>query len=231
MAYCFLSKAMQRYIFFLNLQKMNDFYKQISDSKLIIFDLGNVLIDVDVRKSIEAYKNIGVSNVENILTNSAAIGGVFADLERGLISISDFCESIRQMAKKNILDIDIINALNAMIGSFPIANVRLIERLKVKHTVVLLSNTNEIHKKYFDALAEGYASLSDLFDKTWYSHEMHMSKPSQEIFNKVLDYHGVKPNKAVFFDDSITNVNAARQLGITSFNVNAENTLEKFFSI
>lgn len=209
---------------------MCDFSDKIKRSKLIIFDLGNVLLDVNVGKSVEAYKRLGVPDVEKILTDSCAVGGAFIALEQGTISTAEFCEQIRRASGISLSDSDIVSALNAMLGSFPDSKVELVERLRKRYTVVLLSNTNAVHKECFDTMARGYKSLSDLFDRTWYSHEMHLSKPSAEIFTQVLEYHKCKPTETSFFDDSSKNVAAAQQLGINAFLVSAEMPVEQYFS-
>lgn len=202
----------------------------IENARLVIFDLGNVIIDVDVKNTILAFTRLGVKDIDKILTNSCAVDGVFLQLEKGIIDISHFCNEIRNLAKLTISDIDIINAMNAMIGTLDQKRVKFIEDLKKKYVVVLLSNTNEIHKKFFDSMANGYKSLSDLFDGTWYSHEMHLSKPSSEIFEQVLKYHGFKASEAVFFDDSEANVEGARRIGITSFVVDKAHPIESYFT-
>lgn len=195
-------------------------YLDVRSKRLLIFDLGNVIVDIDMNATVEAFRKFGVDGVERYVTESHSVGGIFTQFERGEVSdISMFNEIRRLSGISSLSDSQIRDAWNAMIGNLPTQRVRVIERLKKTHTVVLLSNTNITHKECFDSLAEGYDSLSDLFDKTWYSHEMHMNKPHSDIFLKVLEYHGVQASEAVFFDDSLMNVEAARKLGIESVHV------------
>lgn len=194
-------------------------YSKISKAKLIIFDLGNVMVDIDMKATIKAFNDLGVQNVEKYVTQSHSTGGFFTDFERGLISPEVFCDNVRNMSGVNATDQQIRHAWNAMIGPFPKDRIALVERLRKNHTVVLLSNTNQIHLEYFDILAEGYNSMENLFDKTWYSHEMHMSKPNKDIYEAVLKAHDCNPDEAVFFDDNLANVNGAESIGITSFQI------------
>lgn len=198
--------------------------KNIKD-KLIIFDLGNVIIDIDMSRTIAAMETLGVKNITTYVTQSHSVGGFFTDLERGLISDIDFYNNIRSMAHISASDKAIRDAWNAMIDIIPEEKIKLIENLKLNNTVVLLSNTNKIHWDYFDRLAfdYGYCSLSDLFHKTWYSHEMHLSKPDKNIYQQVLSYHNQKPENTLFFDDSTVNLDSAKELGINTFLVNPHN--------
>lgn len=197
-------------------------YSKISDTKLIIFDLGNVMININMEATIKAFNTLGIQDVEKYVTQSHSVGGFFTDFEQGLISPEEFCNHVRQMSGVQVSNDDIRNAWNAMIGDFPHENILLVEQLRKKHEVVLLSNTNQIHLEYFDGLANGYDSLSQLFDKVWYSHQMHMSKPNRNIYETVLTSHGYKAEEAVFFDDNQSNVDGAKAVGIASYLVTKE---------
>ncbi len=196
--------------------------RTIAESKLLIFDLGNVIIDIDMQATLDAFRALGISGVEQHVTQSHSVGGIFTLFEQGKISPDEFCNHLRQIANINATNQQIILAWNAMLGSISASTVRLIERLKQQHTVVLLSNTNKIHFDSFDSKAQGYSSLSELFDKTWYSHEMHLSKPDKKIFEEVLSYHKTEPQQTSFFDDSEANIRAAQELGINSFLVSKD---------
>jgi putative hydrolase of the HAD superfamily len=208
---------------------MTEKYSKISQAKLILFDLGNVMVDIDVNATIMAFKALGVHDVEKYVTQSHSVGGFFTDFERGFISPETFCNEIRRMSGVEATDEEIRTAWNAMIGLFPIENVRLVEALRKRHEVALLSNTNQIHLEYFDPMAEGYKSMNDLFDKAWYSHELHMSKPNSDIYEAVLSAHGCKADEVVFFDDSEANVRGAEAVGITSFVVTKEKPVASYF--
>lgn len=188
-----------------------------SQIKLIIFDLGNVMIPINMAATASAFAQLGVPNIQKYVNQSHSMGGFFTDFEQGLISPTVFCDKLREMTNLPLTNEQITQAWNAMIGSFPEENVRLVEQLKQTHTVVLLSNTNKLHFDAFDHLAPGYPSLSALFHKTYYSHELHLSKPNPEIFQFVLRDNNVDAPNAAFYDDSPANIAAATALGIQSF--------------
>jgi small GTP-binding protein len=54
----------------------------------------------------------------------------------------------------------------------------------------------------------------DLFDGGLISQEAGITKPDPEIFTTLLESYGLKANETIFFDDSQTNVNASRDVGM-----------------
>ena len=59
--------------------------------KNIIFDLGGVLLDIDYQKSIDAFKNRGIDDFEDMFSQFKA-DELFEKLETGTISETDFMQ-------------------------------------------------------------------------------------------------------------------------------------------
>lgn len=87
---------------------------------------------------------------------------------------------------------------------------RFIGGLRPRYRTALLSNAWSGARQ---AMEEKYHVL-DVFDITVFSYEVHLAKPSPAIFQLVLDRLGVEPRQAIFVDDFLSNVEAARALGI-----------------
>jgi putative hydrolase of the HAD superfamily len=49
------------------------------------------------------------------------------------------------------------------------------------------------------------------------SYEIHMLKPDPAIFRYTLETFGIKAEETLFIDDNLHNVEAARELGIVSY--------------
>lgn len=87
--------------------------------------------------------------------------------------------------------------------------VQLIRDLRKKYRVVCGTNTIESH--YLSHLARGdYA----VFDQTYASNMMGVSKPDPEFWKLILLAEKVKPEEAFFTDDLRTNCDTAASLGI-----------------
>ena len=90
---------------------------------------------------------------------------------------------------------EVINAWNALLLDFPQERIELLRNLKEKYRLFLLSNTNLIHYRKFQQQiylqTGGY--LEDLFEKTYYSHTVGLSKPDVAIFQLVINENKLEP--------------------------------------
>ena len=108
-------------------------------------------------------------------------------------------------------------ACTGFVSHVPQRNLDALRRLRNEgYRLLLLSNTNPYMMMWamspeFDG--EGHP-LSDYFDACYLSYECRLVKPSKEIFQMVLNREGIKPEEALFIDDSERNVSAAQALGI-----------------
>lgn len=89
--------------------------------------------------------------------------------------------------------------------------VAILQTLKKQNRVVCGTNTLDAH---YDVLKPcGYY---DLFDAVYASNKMGVSKPRPAFYRTILAAEGVVPGEAVFIDDFVENVRAARALGMPS---------------
>ena len=63
--------------------------------KNIIFDLGGVILDIDLLKGITAMKQLGIGDFENINSKYNQTDA-FLDFEKGLISETEFLEKLKK---------------------------------------------------------------------------------------------------------------------------------------
>ena len=112
-----------------------------------------------------------------------------------------------------------------MLLNLPIERLELIERLKTKHRIFLLSNTNIIHwEAYTGMIKEQHkVCLSDFFEKDYYSHDMGLRKPDPKIFTSVLEKEGLVPSETLFIDDLYANCEAAKSVGMQAHFLDLEN--------
>lgn len=183
--------------------------------KNIIFDLGNVIINIDGDRTVNAMKELGFKDFQesyNLLRQS----DLFNWLEKGLISPEKFHTDFKTHFNNNVSSAMIDDAWNAMLLDFPKKRIELIQELKSKYRLFLLSNTNIIHyRKYNNDLINRFGfGLSSLFEKAYYSFDLGMRKPDMEIFEYVIKDSKLKPIETLFIDDSAENIDTANQLGL-----------------
>ena len=194
--------------------------------KNIIFDLGGVLLDIEFKKTIDAFKKLGIDNFEEMFSKFTA-DELFKKLETGHIAETDFYKTLRNRAEKNITNEQIKDAWNSLILDFRIESLAYLERLAPRYQLYLLSNTNSIHLQYFKklfTLQTAKRSFDDYFKKAWYSNEIGLRKPGTQIFEFVLHQENLLPGESLFIDDTFANIETAQKLGfVTHHLLPAEN--------
>lgn len=182
----------------------------------LLLDLGGVLIDVDYLAAARAFGQLGFTRFD-ALFSKAKQDHLFDGFETGAISPTEFRQRIRELLGAPLSDAQVDACWNAMLGSIPPERIALVQRLKERYQVLLLSNTNAIHVPAFEAIAareNGIPDLKALFHGAYYSCGIGLRKPDAAAFRHVLEKHGADPARTLFIDDSIQHVEGARKAGL-----------------
>jgi len=196
--------------------------------KNIIFDLGNVILNIDTRISERAFAKQGLAGFDNLYT-LALQAEIFDRLEVGAVSPSEFYSEFRKISKSNLSDEVIRDCWNALILDYPAARIELLKKLKSQYRTFLLSNTNKIHYEFYEDILRnefGVDGLEALLEKAYFSHEIGLKKPDNQIFEFVLSNSGLVPEETLFIDDNKENILAADKFGIQTIWLK-ENNLEE----
>jgi glucose-1-phosphatase len=188
----------------------------MSEIKAIIFDLGGVIINLDIPKTISEFNKLTRASFETIYTQANQVS-IFDQFDKGEITESCFFDELNQLFSNQLSYQEMLLAWNAMLLDFPENRLDLLKKLQSKYRIFLLSNTNETHIEAFEKIlfnAHGYQNLEPFFEKVYYSCRIGMRKPDEEIFNYVLSQHQLTPSETLFIDDSIQHVQSAKRLGI-----------------
>ena len=186
----------------------------------IIFDLGGVLIDLDVSKTVKAFSDLAIP-VPSDLAEIDRRAVMYSGLETGAISAGYFRDAIRELSPILPADEEIDNAWNAMLSEFPAKRVKTLQELGKNYRVFLLSNSNEIHYQFYTSRfkRDYLTEMNSLFEQTYYSFRMNMCKPRPEIFQKVLEHSNLLAGETLFIDDTADNITAAAALGIITHHI------------
>ncbi len=198
--------------------------------KNLLIDFGGVLIDLDRRRCLEHFRQLGMPDVENLLHDCHQTG-FFQLHERGELSDADFRERIRQAIGRPVGDEAIDEAWNSFLDGIPAYKLDFLLELRKRYKVCLLSNTNAIHWDYacaHDFARDGHR-VEDYFDRIYLSYKMKMAKPDAEIFRAVLADAGLAPEETLFIDDSDANCRTARSLGIDTYTPQAHEDWRHLF--
>ena len=192
--------------------------------KNIIFDLGGVIINLDVPKTINSFVNLGFTNFSSLYTQANQISA-FDAFDKGTISPNDFFKELKNVLNTDIDRKELITAWNAMLLDFPEHRLRVLQQIKKQYRTFLLSNTNETHVTAFEQILQqqhGISNLNNYFEKVYYSCRVKMRKPDSEIFKHVLSENNLIAEETVFIDDSEQHIKGALKLGIQAFLLDKE---------
>ncbi|MDA1269537.1 MAG: HAD family phosphatase [Bacteroidetes bacterium] len=205
--------------------------KNWPDVDFIIFDLGNVLIDIDYHQAMDLMKS-ALPNTMHDLVDHCYASDFHKAYEKGQLSSADFRQEFRSYFQINWSDAEVDYYWNSLLGSIPTHRLELVRALKSQYQVGIFSNTNEIHIEavYAQFRAEHHMENFDsLFDWVFYSHEMGLAKPHQDIYRQLLLELGTTADRVLFFDDLQANVDGAASIGIQAIQVVGPETLLNFF--
>lgn len=186
--------------------------------KNIIFDLGNVLLDIDYSKTTTAFENLGFTNFKGNYS-PLKMNTLFEDVETGRISDAEFYDGIRAAAKLPLTDEQIKTAWNALFLDFRTESLAFLEKIAGKYQLYLLSNTNNIHFAAFQeiyARHSGKPNFDDYFTRAYYSHLIGYRKPEAAAYQFVLEDAGLNAAETLFIDDLPNNIEGAKALGINT---------------
>lgn len=141
---------------------------------------------------------------------------LFEKFEINEITEDEFRKKMNKEFVKSVSESKIDNAWNKLLLDFPEKNIKIIENLKTKYRLFLLSNTNIIHyKSYIADFRKKFSyEFNSLFESSYYSHEVGLRKPDKLFFRKVINDNNLKPDETLFIDDLQENCNAGKSIGI-----------------
>jgi len=187
--------------------------------KNIIFDLGGVIINLDIPRTEQAFVAMGATDWRKYFGLGHA-ASFFSDYETGHISDREFIDSLKALTGAEVTEKELVDAWNALLLDFPPERIELLKALRRHYRLFLFSNTNALHLTAFRQIyrdAFGVGSLEDLFEKTYYSHLIGQRKPDKSSFEHILAENGLVAAETLFVDDALVNVEAAVSVGMKGF--------------
>jgi glucose-1-phosphatase len=194
--------------------------------KNIIFDFGDIFINLDKEATYREMAKLGVSKITPKMIQ------VYQEYEKGLMETSDFINYFSSSFP--ILNNDLIFAWNAILLDFPENRLRFLQEIahSEKYRLFLLSNTNDLHIASVKNSVgiPFFTEFKNCFEQFYLSHEINLRKPDKEIYEFVLNLNQLIPEETLFVDDLKENTDAARSLGIHVWNLNPtiDNVTELF---
>jgi putative hydrolase of the HAD superfamily len=203
--------------------------------KNIIFDLGDVIIPIDLTAPMRNFAmlaNLPEEEVRALWQEHNLVN----QYETGLVDDDGFRNHIRELfrqdknAPEGWADEVIDTAWNTILLDLPLDRIERVKELGKKYRLFLLSNTSPIHIRQVNNVltSMGEPTLEDIFERVFYSYEVRLAKPSPEIYQHVLTQAGLVAGETMFLDDNAANIQSAATLGIRAVHVQAPQTILEY---
>lgn len=194
---------------------------------LYIFDLGNVIVDIDFKRVLGVWSNLSGTPLA-VLAERFSMGEVFQRHERGEVSDEEFAARLCDEMGIALSFEQFAAGWQAVFVALRPEVIAIMQRLRNEgHRVVVLSNTNRLHCNYWP---QHYPEVAAAADHLYLSQDLGLRKPELAIYQRVLEAENTPAEQAVFFDDHPDNIAAARALGMTAVWVTDRDTVPAYFA-
>ena len=177
--------------------------------RAIIFDIGRVLVRVDVARAMEGLAS-GSALSPSELWTAIERDPRWPDWQEGRISPHDWYLHLNKRLAGNLTFEQFTEVWNRALGPTPIHEDDFFERLSKRYRLALLSNTDPIHVRHMEATY----SFFSFFPTRIYSCSVGASKPNPLIYREALRALKVQAQEAVYIDDIAAYVEPAQRLGM-----------------
>lgn len=197
----------------------------MTEIRTILFDFGNVLIDIDIpgtKQRMEAFLRTDIAQKEGLRRITPLVHAY----ETGMMGTDTFVSNLLQMARPDITSADIVTVWNSMLIGIPPHRLTMLEKLKENYQVLLLSNTNTLHINWIHAYMNDTYGENQFetryFHHVYFSHEIGYRKPQESAFLYVVEDAGITPSGTLFIDDMAENIHTAASLGFQTYHISPE---------
>ena len=184
--------------------------------KNLIFDFGDVIIDLDKEGVPRALAGYGFSGTDPELMAWAN------QYEAGRMTTAEFLGRLGDRLGEPDREV-LVRHWNTTIRQLPEGRLEFLENLRDSgdFRMFLLSNTNELHMAYVARqLGEKtYSRLKACFEGFYLSYQVGMRKPEPRIFRHVLETNRLTPAETLFIDDTREHILGARAVGINTWHL------------
>ena len=183
--------------------------------KAIVFDIGGVLIGLDLDRCIRTFKEVlGFDRITELL-DPYHQKGIYGEMEAGTLSADEFRAEVLKDSRPGCKPEDVDRCMYSLLTGMDPDTVETVKRLAGRYPLYLLSNNNPIAmSRILEMFRENGLAPETTFRDQFISSEMKLLKPSREIYEESVRRTGLPAGEVLFIDDNETNVLAAREAGM-----------------
>lgn len=193
----------------------------------VVFDIGNVLIRYAPDNFVELLFPGDVKKQQDMLAQ-VFNGKYWANFDRGTMEYDDAAQLLHE--EYGYPAADYLHALRGWLDVKPPIEegwraARLCKEKGKK--ICLLSN---YPREGFEFMTQKkFADRFSIFDGSCISYRCHYNKPEDEIYQELIASCELNPQRTLFLDDTLVNVEGAMKNGIHGFHVHEKGMMDRFF--
>jgi HAD superfamily hydrolase (TIGR01509 family) len=192
----------------------------MSEVQAVLFDLGNVLVDVDVGMFPQ---KLGFEEATEIMYLAQDLRAWVLRYEAGEFATDLFLAGLQNILGGAYPMRQIREAFQSIVRDPIVGMERLVDIVSRTRRTALVSNTNEIHHLTAKATVPALVHIQH----EYVSYELKVLKPAPGFYRAVIEDLQLKPEEIVFIDDTPDNVAGAEAAGMTGVVFTNAVTLEK----
>ena len=178
--------------------------------RAIIFDIGRVLIQVDIHHAMARFAS-GLKLAPQEVWSAIEKDSRWPDWQEGRITPQDWHLHLSKRLGGSLTFEQFKQVWNSALAPEPIQPEPFLEKLSKNYRLALLSNTDSIHMSD----AEARFPFFRFFPIRIYSFRVGSSKPNPLIYREALRACKVRAEEAIYIDDIPAYADAAQRLGMT----------------
>lgn len=184
-------------------------------NRAVIFDMGGVLVDLDIEGCKTAFKRIlDYQKIDEII-DPCHQKGIWGDLEEGVLSADEFRKIVLSGSRPEAVPQEVDEAMSYILVGIEPYKVELLRKMTESYDLYMLSNNNEISiKRSSKMFADAGIPMEKIFRKCFLSYQMKALKPSATFYKRVMEEIGRPSDELLFIDDSQKNVDGAIAAGL-----------------
>lgn len=184
-------------------------------NRAVIFDMGGVLVDLDIDGCKTAFKRIlDYQKIDEII-DPCHQKGIWGDLEEGVLSADEFRKIVLSGSRPGAVPQEVDEAMSYILVGIEPYKVELLRKMTESYDLYMLSNNNEISiKRSSKMFADAGIPMEKIFRKCFLSYQMKALKPSATFYKRVMEEIGRPSDELLFIDDSQKNVDGAIAAGL-----------------
>lgn len=181
----------------------------------LLFDLGGVVIEIDFGRCLARWAASAGRDADDLAARFS-FDTNYEKHERGLSNATEYFATLRNSLAADLSDEELLAGWTDIYVGVVAGIEPLLSAASARLPLYAFTNSNPSHHAVW---SQRFAKDFEVFKTTFLSSDLGVRKPDREAFDAVVAAIGVPAGNILFFDDSIENVNGARDAGIRAVHV------------